>query len=38
MLCFFDIDGTLVGFGRNELIPSTKTALEEAKKAGRKQK
>ena len=34
MLCFFDIDGTLVGFGRNEMIPSTVTALKEAKRAG----
>ena len=34
MICFFDIDGTLVGFGKMELLPSTQTALAEARKAG----
>ena len=34
MFCFFDIDGTLVGFGKNELIPSTRRALAEAKENG----
>jgi len=34
MLCFFDIDGTLVGFGRNELIPSTQRALARTKENG----
>ena len=34
MICFFDIDGTLVGFGKMELLPSTQTALAAAKQAG----